>query len=54
MRLPCRPALDRRDGLVRVVAVRAVGDDHVDALAGELERGRAADAAVGAGDQCDT
>ena len=36
-----------------LVGVRAVGDDDVDAVAGERECGGAPDAAVGAGDECD-
>lgn len=42
--------VDHRRGLV---GVGAVGDDDVDAVAGELQRGAAPDAAVGAGDECD-
>jgi hypothetical protein len=36
-----------------LVGVGAVGEDDVDAVAGERECGAAPDAAVGAGDECD-
>ena len=45
--------LDLGDDVGGLVGVAAVGEDHVDAAAGEVQRGAAPDAAVAAGDECD-
>ena len=47
---PAAGLLDVARGLLGVVVLVEVGDDDVGALAGEGDRDRAADAAVGAGD----
>ena len=44
---------DLRDDRGGLVGVGTVGEDHVDAAAGEVQRGAAPDAAVAAGDQGD-
>ena len=44
---------DLRDHGIGLVAPAAVGQDDVDAVRGELERGVAAEAAAGAGDESD-
>lgn len=45
--------LDLGDGRLRLVGARTIGEDDVDALAGEVERGVAAEAAAAAGDEGD-
>ncbi|MNL20244.1 hypothetical protein D3C87_1414820 [compost metagenome] len=46
-------AFNFRDQGLRLIGAAVVGADDVDALGGQMQRGVLAEAAAGAGDQCD-
>ena len=50
---PSAEAFDLRDQGLGLVCLAVVGADDVDALGGQMQRGVFAEAAAGAGDQCD-